>query len=238
MWSICRKEWGQFFSSLTGYIAMVLFLLVNGSVLFILEGNILDNGYASLDQFFGLAPWVLVFLIPAISMRSLSEEFRSGTFETLQTRPIGKWGIVLGKYLALLFILFLVVVPTVTYLITVQSLSNSGLDLGGMAGSYLGLFLLGAVFSAISLFCSGMSQNAVLVFLLSACSCVLLYFGFNNLSRLAMFRGNADYYIEMLGIDFHYRSISRGVLDTRDLAYFFSMIFLFLFMTIQNLSKR
>lgn len=238
MWSICRKEWSQFFSSLTGYIAMILFLFVNGMVLFVLEGNILDNGYASLDLFFELAPWVLAFLIPAISMRSLSDEFRAGTYETLQTRPIGRWGIVLGKFLALIMILCMVLIPTFVYVFTIQSLSNSGLDIGGVAGSYLGLFLLGSVFTAISLFCSGMSQNAVLVFLFSACSCVLLYFGFSSISRLPFFVGTIDYYLEMFGIDFHYRSISRGVLDTRDLSYFSSMIFLFLFMTVKNLAKR
>jgi len=217
---------------------MVLFLLVNGLVLFILEGNIFENGYASLELFFDLAPWVLAFLIPAISMRSLSEEFRSGTYETLQTRPVGRWAIVMGKYLALILILFMVMIPTLLYVVTVQSLSNSGLDVGGMAGSYLGLFLLGSVFASISLFCSGTSQNGVLAFLISACSCVLLYFGFGSISRLPYFLGNADYYIEMLGIDFHYRSISRGVLDTRDLSYFTSMIFLFLFITVKSLAKR
>lgn len=217
---------------------MILFLFVNGMVLFVLEGNILDNGYASLDLFFELAPWVLAFLIPAISMRSLSDEFRAGTYETLQTRPIGRWGIVLGKFLALIMILCMVLIPTFVYVFTIQSLSNSGLDIGGVAGSYLGLFLLGSVFTAISLFCSGMSQNAVLVFLFSACSCVLLYFGFSSISRLPFFVGTIDYYLEMFGIDFHYRSISRGVLDTRDLSYFSSMIFLFLFMTVKNLAKR
>jgi ABC-2 type transport system permease protein len=238
MWSICRKEWSQFFSSLTGYVAMILFLLVNGTVLFILENNVLDNGYASLDEFFGLAPWVLAFLIPAISMRSLSEEFRLGTYETLQTRPVGRWGVVMGKYLALIIILLMVMIPTLTYVATVQSLSNSGLDAGGVTGSYLGLFLLGSVFAAISLFCSGISQNAVVAFLISSCGCVLLYFGFSSVSRLPLFLGKADYYIEMLGIDFHYRSISRGVLDTRDISYFSSMIFLFLFLTVKNLAKR
>lgn len=240
MWSICKKELNQFFSNLTGYIAIILFLLINGIFLFILQdSSIFEFGYANLDKFFELAPWVLLFLIPAITMRSLSDEFRSGTFEILKTKPLSSWQIVLGKYAAVLIIIFFVIVPTLLYVITIKYLSSSGsIDSGGIAGSYLGLFLIAAVFASISICCSGFTNNAVVAFLTSAFACLIIYFGFNAVSKLPVFQGTTDYYIEMLGIDFHYRSISRGVLDSRDLIYFISIIFLSLLITVKNLHKR
>lgn len=240
MWSICKKEFNQFFSNLTGYIAIVLFLLINGIFLFMLQdSSIFEYGFASLEKFFELAPWILLFLVPAITMRSLSEEFKTGTFEILQTKPLSSWQIVLGKYLSVLLVMLIVIVPTFIYIITIQSLSASdGIDGGGIAGSYLGLFLLAAVFAAISICCSGFTANAVVAFLISAFACLILYFGFNAISKLPIFQGGADYYIEMLGIDFHYKSISRGVLDTRDVIYFLSVIYLSLIITVKNLHKK
>ncbi|MBL0198626.1 MAG: gliding motility-associated ABC transporter permease subunit GldF [Chitinophagaceae bacterium] len=240
MWSICKKELNQFFSSLTGYIAIILFLLINGVFLFVLnDSSIFEFGYASLDKFFELAPWVLMFLVPAITMRSLSEEFRAGTFEILKTKPLSSWQIVWGKYFSILIVLLLAILPTIIYIITIKALSaQGGIDGGGILGSYIGLFFLVAVFAAIGLCCSGFTSNAVVAFLISAFSCLILYFGFNALSKLPFFENGADYYIEMLGIDFHYRSISRGVLDTRDLVYFASVIFIFLLTTVKNLHKK
>lgn len=240
MWSICKKEFNQFFSNLTGYIAIVLFLLINGIFLFVLQdSSIFEYGYASLEKFFDLAPWVLLFLIPAITMRSLSDEYRAGTFEILQTKPLSSWQIVWGKYLSVLIIILFVLIPTFVYVLTIKLLSATGsIDGGGIAGSYLGLFLLSAVFAAISLCCSGLTSNAVVAFLISVTACLVLYFGFSAISRLTVLQGNADYYIEMLGIDFHYRSISRGVVDSRDIIYFFSIIFLALLITVRNLHKR
>ena len=163
MWSICKKELNQFFSNLTGYIAIILFLLINGIFLFMLpDSSILEYGYATLDKFFELAPWVLLFLVPAITMRSLSDEFKAGTFEILKTKPLSSRQIVLGKYIAVLLVLLFVIVPTFIYIITIKSLSTSGsIDSGGIAGSYAGLFLLAAVFAAISLCCSSFTGNAV-----------------------------------------------------------------------------
>lgn len=240
MWSICKKELHQFFSNLIGYIAITLFLLVNGLFLFVLkDSNIFDFGYATLDKFFELSPWVFVFLIPAITMRSLSEEFKTGMFEILQTKPLTRLQIVLGKYLSVLIILLIVILPTFLYILTIKNLSATGsIDGGGITGSYIGLFLLSAVFASIGLCCSSFTNNAVVAFLISVFACIVLYFGFNAISKLPVFEGNADYYIEMLGIDFHYRSISRGVLDTRDLVYFGSIIFLFLVITVKNLYKK
>ena len=240
MIAIAKKEIHQFFSSLTGYITIILFLVVNALYLFILkDSNIFDFGYATLVAFFDLAPWVFIFLIPALTMRSLADEFKTGTFETLKTRPLTRWQIVLGKYVAILFIILIALIPTILYVVTVQALSSTGgIDGGAMVGSYIGLFLLGAVFAAISLWCSSITSNAVIAFLLSAFTCVVLYFGFGALSQLPVFTGNADYYIEMIGIDFHYQSISRGVIDSRDIIYFLSIIFLFLFATQENLHKK
>jgi ABC-2 type transport system permease protein len=240
MWSICKKELHQFFSNLTGYIAIILFLLVNGLFLFVLkDSNLFDFGYATLDSFFDLAPWILIFLVPAVTMRSLSEEFKSGTFEILQTRPLTKWQIVSGKYLSVLLVLVFVIVPTFIYIFTIKSLSaGGGIDTGGIAGSYIGLFLLAAVFASIGLCCSSFTSNSVAAFLISAFACLLLYFGFNAVSKLPVFQAGADYYIEMLGIDFHYHSVSRGLLDTRDIIYFASLIILFLLITISKLVKR
>ena len=240
MWSICKKELHQFFSNLTGYIAIILFLLVNGIFLFVLkESNLFDFGYATLDKFFELSPWILIFLVPAITMRCLSEEFKTGTFEILKTKPLSNWQIVAGKYFSILAVMLFVIIPTFIYIFTIKSLSAAGtIDAGGIAGSYIGLFLLAAVFAAISLCCSSFTNNAVVAFLVSAFVCLVLYFGCNALSKLPPFLGGADYYIEMAGIDFHYRSISRGVLDSRDVLYFVSLIFLFLLVTVQNLRKR
>ena len=239
MWSICKKELRQFFSSLTGYIAIIVFLLVNGLMLFVFEDNILDFGYATLDRFFQLSPWVLLLLIPAITMRSFADEFKGGTFEILQTRPLSRWQIVGGKYLGSLVVVLIALIPTIVYFFSIQALSsNEGIDTGATIGSYIGLFFLAAVFTAIGICISSFTNNAVVAFIISLIAWVLLYYGFSATSRLTMFAGGVDYYIEMLGIDFHYRSISRGVIDSRDIIYFLSMIFLFLTITDRNLLKR
>jgi ABC-2 type transport system permease protein len=240
MYSICRKELNRFFSNLTGYIAIVLFMLLCGVFLFLLpQSSILDNNYASLEKFFELAPWVLLFLVPAITMHSLSEEFKTGTFEILKTKPLSAWQIVWGKYIAILLVMIIVILPTLVYIITIKSLSTQGsIDGSGIAGSYVGLFLLAAVFAAVSLCCSGFTNNAVVAFLISGFVCLILYFGFSAISKISFFANGLDYYIEMLGIDFHYKSISRGVIDTRDVLYFCSVIFLSLLVTVKNISRK
>lgn len=239
MWSVCKKELRQFFSNLTGYIAIVVFLLVNGLVLFVFENNILDFGYATLDRFFQLAPWILLLLIPAITMRSFSDEFKGGTYEILQTRPLTRWQIISGKYMGSLIVVLIALLPTFIYTFSIQQLSSSeGLDWGATIGSYIGLIFLAAVFTAIGICTSSFTNNAVVAFILSLIGCALIYYGFSAISRLPMLSNGADYYMDMAGIDFHYRSVSRGVIDTRDLVYFLSIIFLFLFITNRNLLKR
>ena len=239
MWAVCKKELRQFFSSLTGYIAIIVFLLANGLVLFVFDNNILDFGYATLDRFFQLAPWILLLLIPAITMRSFADEFKAGTYEILQTRPLSRWQIIGGKYIGSLVVVFFALLPTIVYFFSIQQLSsNEGIDTGATIGSYIGLFFLAAVFTAIGICTSSFTSNAVVVFIISLIACALLYYGFSAISRLRGLEGGADYYIEMAGIDFHYRSISRGVIDTRDVVYFLSGIFLFLTITNRNLLKR
>jgi len=239
MWSVCKKELRQFFSSLTGYIAIIVFLCVNGLMLFVFQDNILDFGYATLDRFFELAPWVLLLLIPAITMRSISDELRTGTFEILQTRPLSRWQIVTGKYIGSLIVVLIALLPTIVYFFSIQSLAaDEGMDTGATIGSYIGLFFLAAVFTAIGVCASSFTNNAVVAFIVSLIACALLYYGFHALSLLATGAGGLDYYLELLGIDFHYRSISRGVIDTRDIIYFLSIIFFFLLITHRNLVKR
>jgi ABC-2 type transport system permease protein len=245
MFSVVKKEVSQFFSSLTGYIAIIVFLLLCGLLLFIipsnnvLDFNMLDYGYASLEKFFKLAPWVLLLLVPAITMRLLSEEFKTGTFEVLKTKPLTSWQIILGKYFGALGIVFIALVPTIVYVFAIKALSaNNGIDLGSTIGSYVGLFFLVSVFVSIGLCCSSFTTNAVAAFIISVLVCMVMYFFFAAISRMEIFKGGIDYYIESIGLDFHYKSISRGVLDTRDLVYFLSAILLFLGITYKSLLKK
>jgi ABC-2 type transport system permease protein len=240
MWAVCKKEFRQFFSNLTGYIAIFVFLLLTGLLLFVFpDTSILDFGYASLEKFFDLAPWVLLLLIPATCMRSFADEFRSGSFEILQSRPITFRQIVYGKYLAVLAVVAIALLPTWIYFFSIQQLSTGpGMDLGATAASYIGLFFLTAVFAAIALCSSSFTGNAVVAFIGSAFACFLLYSGFHAISQVSAFPSGADYYIDMIGIDFHYRNMSRGVLTVRDIVYFVSVIFFFLTLTRINLFKR
>jgi ABC-2 type transport system permease protein len=240
MWAVCKKELRQFFSSLTGYIAIIAFLSLNGLLLFVFpDTDILTFGYATLDKFFELAPWILLLLIPAITMRSLSDEFRMGTFEILQTLPLTRARMIAGKYVASLTVVLIALLPTLVYFLCIQRLSGQGgIDTGATIGSYIGLVFLGAVFTAIGIWCSSFTPNAVVAFIVAALTCCLLYSGFGAISTLPVFAAGADYYIGMLGIDFHYRSISRGVIDTRDVLYFLSVMFLFLFLTSRHLARR
>ena len=240
MWMICKKEWQQFFSSLTGYLALIVFLLLNGLFLFVFpDSNLLDFGYASLTGFFNLAPWLLLFLIPTITMRTFADEYKSGNFEIIKTLPLTPTSIVMGKYLGALIIVLTALIPSVVYAFSMQSLCvTGGIDVGGTIGSYIGLCFLAAVFTAIGIAASSFTNNTVVAFIGGAFVCFLLYIGFSAISRLPIFNAGLDYYIELLGIQYHYRSISRGVIDSRDLIYFLGVIVVFLFITSKNLLKR
>lgn len=241
MLAIFRKEIHQFFSSITGYIAIILFLLANGLLLFVFpDTSLLDYGYANLDPLFNLAPVIYLLLIPAITMRSFADEFKSGTMELLSTKPLSWWQIVNGKFFAGLLIVLISLIPTFVYYIAIRKLSaqNTVLDNGGIAGSYIGLFLLGAVFTAIGVWASSLTTNAVVAFLTAIFTCFIFYYGFDSLSKLPTFSGSADYYLQMAGIRFHYTSISRGVIDSRDVVYFLSIIALMLYLTRLSLQRR
>lgn len=240
MWMICTKEWRQFFSSLTGYIALVAFLLLNGLLLFVFpDTSLLDFGYTSLNGFFDIAPWILLFLIPTITMRSLADEYKGGTFELLKTMPLTPAQIVWGKFFGSLLIVLLALIPTIIYAISLQALSSvGGLDIGSTIGSYIGLLMLGAVFTSVGICTSSFTNNTVVAFIGGAFLCFLLYTGFEAISKLPVFASGIDYYIEMLGIKFHYSSISKGVIDVRDILYFIGVIFIFLLITQRNVAKR
>lgn len=230
MYPIYKKELSQFFSSLTGYLAIGVFLLLMGLFLFIFpDTSIFDYGYATLDKFFELAPWVLLLLVPAITMRSFADEFRAGTWELLLTKPVSMWQIIGGKYLAALSVALLALVPTLVYVFTIRTLGITGaVDGGGIAGSYLGLCFLTAVFTAIGIFCSSVTTNPVVAFLLSAFACFIMYTAFGAVSQIPALQGGADYWVEILGVDPHYQNISRGVVELKDLAYFLILSGLFL----------
>lgn len=239
MFAICKKELRQFFSNLTGYIAIIIFLLLSSLFLFVFpDTNIFDAGYATLEQFFELAPWILLLLIPAITMRSFADEFKAGTYEVLVTRPLSKWSIIAGKYIASLMIVLVALLPTLVYVFTIYGLSDGGIDSGGIAGSYVGLCFLAAAFTAVGICCSSFTGNAVVSFLISAFICFLLYSGFAAISKIGSFQGGLDYIIEMIGMDFHYRSLSRGALDSRDIIYFLTLVVFFLFITHKKLLNR
>jgi ABC-2 type transport system permease protein len=240
MWMICKKEWQQFFGSLTGYLAIIVFLLLNGLLLFVFpDYNLLDFGYASLGSFFNLAPFILLFLVPTVTMRSLADEYKSGTFEILKTLPLKPFDIVVGKFFGALLIVAAALVPTIIYAVSLQQLSSvGGIDVGATIGSYIGLILLGAVYTAVGICASSFTNNTVVAFIAGAFVCFILYSGFDAVSKLPLFKTGLDYYIEMLGINFHYRSISRGVIELRDMIYFFGLIGLLLFITKRNLVKR
>ncbi len=241
MLAILNKEIRSFFSSLTGYLVIGLFLIACGFFLFVFPGgyNILDSGFADLKPFFNLAPWIFLFLIPAIAMKSFADEKRMGTMEILLTKPIGSWKLVLGKYLGVLGLVKLAILPTLLYVLAIAQLGRpiGNFDIGATIGSYLGLVFLGGCYAAIGIFASSLSSNQIVAFLLSVFLCFTFYYGFEGLSQTKIF-GNSSYIIEFFGISFHYKSISRGVIDTRDVVYFLSLIILFLKLTEMKLSAN
>lgn len=241
MISIFKKEVNLFLSSLIGYIAIGVFLIATGLFLWVFpDYSVINYGFSDLGSFFRMAPYVFLFLIPAITMRTFAEETQSGTMELLATRPITDWEIILGKYLASVFLVLLSILPTFVYYYSVHQLGmpKGNLDVGATWGSYLGLFSLGAVFVAIGMFCSSITNNQIIAFMLGLFLCGFFYDAFASLARLPIFYGKSDSIVEALGISHHYASISRGLVDSRDMMYFFSMIIAFLACTKFALEKR
>jgi len=238
MLSILKKEITSYLSSLVAYVTIGVFLLVLGLFLWVFpDSSILDYGYAGLDSLFNTAPYLFMFLIPAITMRSLAEERKEGTFELLLTRPLTDWQIVLGKYLAAVVIVLFALVPTLVYYYSVYTLGipQGNIDTGGVIGSYIGLFLLGASFAAIGLFASSITKNQIIAFTIAVFLCFFFYSGFDSLSGLLSLQNLG---LQDLGITEHYQSVSRGVLDTRDLAYFIILAGLFIWLTLFVLLRQ
>ncbi len=241
MYAIFRKELRQFFSSLIGYIAICVFLLLVGFIVwFSPESNILDSGYANLEYFFYIAPFILMMLIPAITMRSFSEEMQSGTFELLATRPLTDTDIIFGKFFAALALVLAAIAPTLIYFYTVYHLADpiGNVDIGGIIGSYFGLIFLSAVFVSISLFTSSITKSQIVAFIVGAFICFIFYFAIEGLAKLGAFYGKSDYLVEQIGLFSHYESIGRGIVDTRDVVYFLSLIALFTLFTRTSLASR
>ena len=241
MFAILKKEINSFFATPIGYMVIGLFLVVNGLFLWVFKGeyNILDSGFASLEPFFTLAPWIFLFLIPAITMKSFSEEIRQGTLELLLTKPLSTIQLVLGKYLGALGLILLALLPTLLYVVAINSLvqTEANLDSGVIIGSYVGLIFLGACYASIGIFASILSPNEIVSFILAIFLCFIAYFAFEALANLNLF-GSGAFGIEDLGLNAHYESISRGIIDTRDIIYFLSFIFLFLTLTNFSLSSK
>jgi ABC-2 type transport system permease protein len=235
MWTIYKKEIRSFLSSLIAYVVIAVFLLVTGLFTWIFKDtSVPDSGYANLDSLFAIAPIVFIFLVSAITMRSFSEEKKTGTIETLTTRPVSDWSIIIAKYFAGLTLVLFAILPTLLYYYSVQKLAvnpiESGIDRGATIGSYIGLILLGSIYVSMGTFASALSDNQIIAFLLSMFLCFFFFIAFDFFSDLALLK-SSEISTEWLGINFHYRSISKGLLDSRDILYFVSMTVLFLGLT-------
>ncbi len=241
MFTIFKKEINQFFSSLVGYIAIGIFLVLSALFTFVFPStSILDSGFATLDTFFNNAPLFFLFLIPAITMRMFAEEYNTGTIELLMTRPISLNQIIGGKFFAAFALVVFSVLPTIVYYFSVSKIAApvGNVDTGGIIGSYFGLLLLGGSFVALGTFSSAITNNQIIAFLIGVLLCFLFYMGFDFVAKLPVFVGKLDYFIEHIGINAHYLSMSRGVIDTRDLLYFITLIVLFLLFTKTILGRR
>lgn len=241
MFSIFSKELKSFFGSLTGYIVIGIFLTLTGLMLWVIPGeyNIPESGYANVDGLFMIAPWLFLFLCPAISMRAFAEEKQSGTWELLITKPISKWQIVLGKYFSGVVVVLAALVPTVLNYFVVAYLAEpvGNVDSGAFWGSFIGLGFLAAIYMSIGIFASSLTNNQVISFVLAIVISFVLFYGFDV---LAMFFTSGDVIgsIESAGINAHYKSISRGVIDSRDLVYYLVVSFLFLFFTERKITLK
>ena len=238
MKSIVLREIKSFFGSPIGYLVIAIFLIINGLFLWVFEGdyNILNTGFADLTPFFTLSPWILIFLIPAVTMRSFSDEKKQGTLELLLTKPLSIWQIVNGKFLGALLLIVMAIIPTFIYVAVISNLGmpEGNIDMGSTIGSYFGLLFLIAAYSAIGIFTSTLSDNQIVAFIIAVFLCFFFYFGFEGLAAAVP---NVSSIIASLGMQDHFKSMSRGVLDTRDILYFTSITVVFLSFTVYNLKS-
>ncbi len=238
MKSILLREIKSFFGLPIGYLVIAIFLLLNGLFLWVFEGdfNILNSGFADLTPFFTLSPWILIFLIPAVTMRSFSDEKKQGTIELLMTKPISIWEIVSGKFLGAFLLIVIAIIPTFIYVYVIYGLGmpEGNIDMGSTMGSYFGLLFLIAAYTSIGIFTSTLSENQIVAFIVSVFLCFIFYFGFQGVA--SQFKSFEDI-IALLGMDYHFKSMSRGVIDSRDVLYFVSITITFLSLTVYKLKS-
>ena len=240
MVSVFIKEVNLFLNSLIAYIVIGVFLTGIGLLTWVFpDTNVLDYGYASLETLFNLGPYVLMFLIPAITMRMFAEEQKTGTIELLLTRPLTDWDIIIGKFLASWLLVAFSILPTLIYYVSIYQLGNpvGNLDTPGIIGSYIGLILLGGLFASIGIFSSSLTDNQIISFILAVFFCFLFFEGFNSIAAIDVW-GTFSLLIEQVGIIYHYNSLSKGLLDFKDLVYFLSVIVLFLVFTFTVIESR
>jgi ABC-2 type transport system permease protein len=241
MFSLYKREIGRFFSTLTAYVVILVFMLINSLYMWIFPGelNILDAGYATIDTLFIISPWVFLFLIPSITMRMFAEEKKAGTLELLLTRPMNDFQIIMAKYSAALTLVIFSLIPCLVYFLTVYFMGNppGNIDTGGTWGSFIGLFFLAATYTGFGIFSSSITDNMIISFITAVCISFFLFIGFDYLSQLNIF-GRAAAFVLDLGIYEHYKSISRGVIYLRDIIYFVSIISIFLLFTRTILNRR
>jgi ABC-2 type transport system permease protein len=240
MLKVLAKEFNGFLNSLIAYIVIGVFLTGIGLLMWVFpETSVLDYGYADMDTLFSFGPYVFIFLIPAITMRSFAEERKAGTMELLFTKPLTDWDIILGKFFASFLLVVVAVVPTLIYYYSIRELGNpvGNIDTPGVMGSYVGLILLGGVFCAVGIFASSITPNQIVAFMVAAFLCFLLFSGFNSIASLQWLASNA-LLVKQCGILYHYDAMSKGLIDSRDLIYFLSVVFMMLSVTKLILGSR
>lgn len=239
MLAILKKELNLFFATPIGYMVIAIFLLINGLFLWVFNGdyNFLNAGFADLNGFFFITPWFFIFMIPAITMRTFSDEIRLGTIEIIKTKPISSWEVIIGKYLGSLTLIIIALIPTLTYVYTVYQLAATpdNIDFGSIMGSYVGLLFLASSITSIGMFTSTLSNNQIVAFLLGVTLSFFAFYGFEAMDGIIK---SKDYDIKNLGLYARFVNISRGVVDTKDLIYFLSVTFFFLFITKINFDKE
>jgi len=241
MWlSVFKKEIRGFFSNLTGYLVIGIFLLAAGLLLWVIPGhfNIIESGIAEMSGLFALAPWLFLFLAPALTMKSIAEEKQTGTWELMLTRPANIWQIVTAKFAACWCLLIVALLPSLIYFISLNTIAEpfGNVDTGVFAGSFFGLVMLGGVYVSVGIWASSNTRNQVLSFMMALAVCFFLFYGFAILAGFFP-SANISWLIENAGIQEHYRAVSRGVIDSRDIAYFFFLMMLFIFLTTKKLKK-
>lgn len=240
MFTIVRKEINSFLSSLVGYIVIAVFLTASGLFFWVFPNtSVLEYGFAEMSTFFNYTPFIFIFLVPAITMRAISEELKAGTIELLLTKPITKTQLILGKYTAAVLLLGLTLLPTIVYYLSVYQLGNpaGNIDSAAVGGSYLGLVLIGGVFAAVGIYTSSLTDSQIVAFLLSVFVCFVLFVGLSSLAALDVW-GEMGYFLAQIGLDYHYYALGRGLIDTRNVLYLLTLIIFFLLLTQQRLKLK